>query len=77
MLTMSLSEVFVKHDAMADSQYAIYTIDKQEYQISKITSSNDYLTDKEKHDECDTDRTDITSKALCLTFRTKVEDAKY
>ena len=64
---MSLTQIFMQHNAMNYRQTAIHTIYQQEDKPGYILSLDDDVAQEEQHNKGDTYRTHITSKAPCLT----------
>ena len=77
MLTVSFAQVLMQHNAVADRQTTIHSINQYQYKISQIACLDNKPTCGKQNDKGNTNTTNITCKTLRLSLRSEIKDAEH
>ena len=72
---MRLTNIFVQHDTVTDSEHTIHTIYHQQHYSPIVSALQNIRTQEIEQNKCDGDTTHITGKAFCPG--TEVKQTEY
>jgi hypothetical protein len=77
MLAMSNAQIFMQHYTVAYREAPIHAIHEEEYQPGNVVRTDNKRADDKQQYKSNTNTTNIAGKALCLSLRTEIKQAKY
>ena len=75
-LSMGLSQILMKHNAVEDGHAAVHAIHKEKHNPCHILCGQHQPAQCKQDDKCNADASHIAGEAFGLTLRPEIEDAE-